>query len=54
MKLLKRLFCNHNFVFIRNIHGDEIIERGWKRSVWRCAKCKKVVDRNEYHHTDKP
>lgn len=28
MQFLKRLFCRHTYIFVRNIHGDEIIERG--------------------------
>ena len=37
---LKSLFCKHErTTFVRNIYGDEIIHRGWKRSEWRCSKC---------------
>lgn len=39
ISILKRLFCKHEFKFVRNIYGDEIIHSGWKRSVWRCGKC---------------
>lgn len=39
---VKHLFCFHRFKFIRNIYGDQIIEYGWKRSVWSCYTCKKV------------
>lgn len=39
MKFLKWLLCRHDFEFVRNIYGDEIIERGWKRSLWRCKHC---------------
>ena len=49
MNWIKRLFCAHSFEFVRNIHGDEIIMSGWKRSVWRCAKCGKFQDRDELH-----
>lgn len=38
--------CNHEYVFVRNIHGDEIIAKGWKRSIWRCQLCGKQ------HHDD--
>lgn len=41
MRFLKRLFCKHAYFFVRNIYGDEIIERGWKRSIWRCQQCGK-------------
>ena len=39
MKFLKRLLCRHSFEFVRNIYGDEVIERGWKRAIWRCKHC---------------
>lgn len=40
----KRLFCRHRggVSFVRNIYGDEIIEWGWKRSLWRCKRCGSV------------
>lgn len=44
MKFLKRLFCEHDYEFVRNIYGDEIIEYGWDRSVWRCKHCGKYAD----------
>jgi hypothetical protein len=40
--MLKRLFHRHKYSFIRNIHGDEIIHSGWKRSIWKCSQCDKV------------
>ena len=42
MDFLKRLFCKHDYVFVRNIHGDEIIEYEWKRSIWKCQLCGKT------------
>jgi hypothetical protein len=45
LQLLKRLFCAHAFVFRRNIYGDEIIHRGYKRSISDCSKC----GRRKYH-----
>ena len=40
MNWLKRLFCKHyKVIFVRNIYGDEIIEYGYKRSIWKCARC---------------
>lgn len=50
MGFLKRLFCRHELEFVRNIYGDEIIERGWKRSLWRCQKCGAVVEKDELHN----
>jgi len=49
MRWLKRLLCRHEFVFGRNLYGDEIIHWGWKRSIWRCSKCGKIVARDELH-----
>ncbi len=49
MRWLKRLLCRHDLGFLRNIYGDEIIARGWKRSVWRCKNCGKTVDRDDLH-----
>jgi hypothetical protein len=37
--LIKRLFCKHDYQFVRNIYGDEIITFGWKRSISKCTKC---------------
>lgn len=51
MGFLKRLFCRHEFVFVRNIYGDEIIEWGWNRSLWRCSKCRKLCPRAVLHST---
>lgn len=43
MNIIKRLFCKHDYEFVRNIHGDEIIAAGYRRSWWRCKKCGKMV-----------
>ena len=43
MKIIRRLFCRHEYKFVRNIYGDEINLWGGKRSVWRCHKCGKVT-----------
>ena len=39
MKWIKRLFCKHEYEFLRNIYGDEINYCGGYRSIWRCKKC---------------
>ena len=39
MKWIKRLFCKHEYEFLRNIYGDEINWCGGYRSIWRCKKC---------------
>lgn len=50
LRFISTLFCRHrNATFVRNIYGDEIIERGWKRSVWRCNECGRITDRDELH-----
>ncbi len=49
MGFFKQLFCRHGLEFVRNIYGDEIIERGWKRSLWKCTKCGTVVAKDELH-----
>ena len=41
MKMLKRLFCRHDWVFERNIYGDEINALSGRRSWWVCRKCGK-------------
>ena len=49
MKFIKRLFCKHEYKFVRNLYGDEIIEYGWSRSVWRCNKCGKYYFTKQLH-----
>jgi len=41
MSIIKRLFCWHEYEFVRNIYGDEIVHAGYNRSWWRCKKCGK-------------
>jgi hypothetical protein len=40
--LIKRL-CHHEYVWVRNIYGDEINAVGGRRSLWRCKKCGKLL-----------
>lgn len=42
MKLIKNLFCEHEYEFVRNIYGDEINACGGYRSIWKCKKCGKI------------
>jgi hypothetical protein len=35
----RRLFCKHEWSWVRNIYGDEIIWADYKRSEWRCVSC---------------
>ena len=45
MSIIKRLFCRHEWEFVRNIYGDEINLVGGYRSWWRCKRCgKRVLD----------
>lgn len=37
--LIKKLFCKHDYVFIRMIYGDEINVHNGKRHEYRCKKC---------------
>ncbi len=44
LKLIKQLFCAHyESTWVRNIHGDEILEYNWQRSIWKCVKCNKYI-----------
>lgn len=47
MRLIKMLFCHHEWEFERNIYGDEINYVGGDRSWWVCKKCGK--HRHEPH-----
>lgn len=37
-RLLRRLFCRHDYRFHRNIYGDEINVAN-ARSLWLCHQC---------------
>ena len=40
--VISRVFCKHNYSWIRNVYGDEIYMTGkFKRSWWKCNKCGK-------------
>ena len=47
MNFIKRLCCEHEYEFVRNIHGDEINWCGGYRSIWRCKKCGNIQYRDE-------
>lgn len=49
LHLLNDLFCQHDYEFVRNTYGDEIIMWDWDRSIWRCSKCGKRTSRAELH-----
>lgn len=43
------MVSGHQPRFVRNIHGDEIIEMGYARSVWRCSHCQRVWFKPDVH-----
>lgn len=44
-KFISKFVCGyiwaHEYVFVRNIYGDEINQCGGYRSLWKCSKCGK-------------
>lgn len=41
-KFINQIFCKHEYEFVRNIYGDEVIfATNWNRSEWKCKKCGK-------------
>lgn len=46
---IRSLLCKHNYIFMRNIYGDEIIHSGYKRSIWTCSACGKLKFRDALH-----
>ncbi|NNH79440.1 hypothetical protein HLH17_17760 [Acinetobacter sp. ANC 5380] len=41
-KIIKSIFCRHDYKLIRTIHGDQINHMN-ARSEWQCEKCKWVT-----------
>ena len=41
-KFIHNFECEHEYVFVRNIYGDEINQHNGKRSIWKCTKCGKI------------
>lgn len=50
--MIKRLFCKHDYGFVRNIYGDEIIQSGFKRSIWKCRNCGKAKYSEHLYSSD--
>lgn len=48
-RIWKQWWCKHDFQFVRNIHGEEIIFSSWHRSIWKCPKCLKRETRPQLH-----
>ena len=47
LHIVKRSFCSHEYLWVRNVYGDEIYMTGkWKRSWWKCNKCGKLQSRD--------
>lgn len=51
-KFFKKLKCEHTYIHIRDIHGDEINRLG-ARSVWKCLNCGKMKYRSSLGKTYK-
>lgn len=51
--LTRRRLCPHEWMFVRNIHGDEINHSGGKRSIWNCAECLARRCGNELHDVER-
>ena len=42
-KFIQKFGCEHDYIFVRNIYGDEINQYGGYRSLWQCMKCGKYM-----------
>lgn len=40
---LKQLFCKHDFVLVRELHGEERVGWGMKIALYQCSKCNKIA-----------
>ena len=48
--VMRSLFCKHDYLWVRNVYGDEIFMTGkFKRSWWKCNKCNKWKSSDELH-----
>lgn len=48
--VISRFFCKHNYLWDRNVYGDEIYMTGkFKRSWWKCNKCGKWQSREQLY-----
>lgn len=39
MKILRMIFCHHEYEYSRMLYGDEINAHNGKRKEYRCRKC---------------
>lgn len=53
--LLRRILGlhQHDYRFIRNIYGDEVVYSGWNRSRWMCRYCNKLKYSPSLHEETK-
>ena len=51
-KFFKKLKCEHIYIHIRDIYGDEVNRFG-ARSVWKCLNCGKIEYRSSLGTTYK-
>ena len=53
LKIIKQLWkqyhCDHDYQWVRNIYGDEIIYKDFNRSIWKCKKCGKIIYREKLY-----
>jgi hypothetical protein len=48
--VIGRFFCKHDYIWVRNVYGDEIYMTGkFKRSWWKCNKCNKWQSREQLY-----
>ena len=48
--VISRFFCKHNYLWVRNVYGDEIYMTGkFKRSWWKCNKCGKRQSKEQLY-----
>lgn len=46
--------CEHTYIFVRNLYGDQINQHHGMRSEWKCTKCGHIQYREDLHNiTDK-
>lgn len=39
IRIIKMLFCNHEYKFVRKLYADEINAHNGKRNEYVCVKC---------------
>lgn len=49
-KWFSNLFCSHKQLeFVENIYGDQINIHHGKRSIWKCKRCGKLINKDELY-----